>query len=433
MSSQSSDAAAVKPAASFSGYEKFVIALLAFLQFTVVLDFMILSPLGAILLKELNVTTKQFGMVVSGYAFAAGISGLLAAGFADRFDRKRLLLFFYVGFVVGTLLCALAPNYQMLLAARIFTGFFGGVIGSVTMAIVADVFPLERRGRVMGYVQSAFAAAQVLGLPLGLWLAAHYGWHSGFLMIVAVSTVVGIAIVFCLKPINSHLGASPARHPLTHLWLTATKRRYLIGFAATILLSTGGYMLMPFASAFSVNNLGLTLEQLPMIYMITGVCSLIAGPLLGRASDAIGKYRLLVIGTLVGVTMILIYTRLGVTPIWEVILLNIVLYSSISARMVSAGALMSAMPDLSDRGAYMSISSSLQQFSGAIATSAAGIIVVQLPSGWLDHYPTLGIVVTCSMLLCAALMYQVNRSITARKAVVPADAGVPQAIAVGEH
>src|SRR5690349_3065608 len=125
--------------AAFTRYQKFVVAALAFLQFTIVLDFMILSPLGALLLQDLHISTAQFGLVVSGYAFSAGLSGLLTAGFADRFDRKKLLLFFYVGFVAGTFFCGIAPSYYTLLAARIVTGLFGGVIGSISMAIAADL------------------------------------------------------------------------------------------------------------------------------------------------------------------------------------------------------------------------------------------------------------------------------------------------------
>jgi predicted MFS family arabinose efflux permease len=412
-------ATAVASASPFTRYEVFVIAILAFLQFTVILDFMILSPLGAMLLDQLGVTTGQFGLVVSGYAIAAGASGLLAAGFADRFDRKRLLLFFYAGFIVGTLLCALAPTYPFLLVARIFTGFFGGVIGSVSMAIVADVFPLERRGRVMGFVQSAFAAAQVLGLPLGLWLANHFGWHAGFMMIVVVSTLVGLVIVFRLKPIDAHLAVAHKRHPLRHLWLTAVNARYITGFAATILLTTGGFMLMPFGSTFSVHNLGLRLDQLPMIYMITGLSSLIVGPLLGRLSDTVGRYRIFVIGTIVGVGIVLFYTRLGPTSIGEIILLNVVLFSSISARMVSAGALTSAMPALADRGAYMSISSSVQQFSGGVASWVAGLVVVQSSTGKLLHYETLGYLVSGSMAASAVLLYQVHRLTAEKKTAAP--------------
>ena len=130
----------------FSRYQAFVIAVLAFLQFTIVLDFMVLSPLSAILLDELSITTSQFGLVVSAYAFSAGASGLLAAGFADKFDRKKLLLFFYTGFIIGTLLCGIAPNYEFLLMARIVTGLFGGVIGSIIYAIITDLFNFVNHG-----------------------------------------------------------------------------------------------------------------------------------------------------------------------------------------------------------------------------------------------------------------------------------------------
>src|SRR3984885_13334221 len=184
-------------------YQKFVVAVLAFLQFTIILDFMILSPLGATLLQELHVATSQFSLVVSVYAFSAGASGLLTAGFADKFDRKKLLLFFYCGFILGTALCGIAPNYPWLLAARIVTGLFGGVIGSISMAITADLFPLEMRGRVMGVVQTAFAASQVLGLPIGLLLSNRWGWHAPFLMIAGIGAAVGVVIAVGLKTIDA--------------------------------------------------------------------------------------------------------------------------------------------------------------------------------------------------------------------------------------
>jgi len=155
----------------FSSYEKFVITILALTQFTVVLDFMVMSPLGDMLMKSMNLTTSQFGFAVSGYAFSAGISGLLTAGFADKFDRKKLLVFFYTGFILGTFFCSITTSYAMLIAARITTGLFGGVIGSVSMAIVADLFTLDRRGRVMGFMQMGFGASQVLGIPIGLFIA----------------------------------------------------------------------------------------------------------------------------------------------------------------------------------------------------------------------------------------------------------------------
>ncbi|MEN9355659.1 MAG: hypothetical protein RL318_2984 [Fibrobacterota bacterium] len=393
----------------FTSYQKFVVAVLAFLQFTIVLDFMILSPLGAILLKELGIGTKQFGLVVSAYAFSAGISGILAAGFADRFDRKKLLMFFYAGFLVGTLLCGMAPNYHFLLGARIVTGIFGGVIGSISFAIVADLFPMQMRGRVMGTVQSSFAASQVMGIPVGLFLANHLGWHAPFLLIVGIGAAVGVVIALKLKPLTGHLEASTHRHPLRHLLLTASNPRHLIGFSATMLLATGGFMLMPFGSAFSVHNLGIPLTQLPLVYMITGVVALIAGPLLGRLSDRIGKYPMLCISTVLCCFLVAWYTHFGITPLWLVIVANCLLFVTISGRMISSMALTSAVPALSDRGAYMSVSSSMQQFAGGVSAWVAGLIVVQTSTGRIEHYDTLGWVVVGAMLLTMALMYNVNK------------------------
>src|SRR6201999_259683 len=170
-----------------------------------ILDFMIMSPLGAIIMPALGITATQFGVAVSAYAFSAGISGILAAGFADRFDRKRLLLFFYVGFTLGTALCAIAPNYHVLLAGRIVTGLFGGVIGSVVLAIITDLFPLHLRGRVMGFVQTAFAASQVLGIPVGIFLANHWNWHVAFGAVVGMAVVTIIAVLLIMRPVNGHL------------------------------------------------------------------------------------------------------------------------------------------------------------------------------------------------------------------------------------
>src|SRR6185436_9258132 len=176
------------PKSKFTPYQVLAIVILALTQFTVVLDFMVMSPLGDMLIKTMNLTTTQFGFAVSAYAFSAGLSGFLTAGFADRFDRKKLLLFFYVGFIGGTLFCSLANDYPLLIAARIITGLFGGVIGSISLAIVADLFPLHQRGRAMGFMQMGFGASQVLGIPISLYLANHWGWQSPFLMIVGLAT-----------------------------------------------------------------------------------------------------------------------------------------------------------------------------------------------------------------------------------------------------
>ena len=402
----------------FTRYQIVVVAILAFLQFTVVLDFMILSPLGAMLMEELHVSPAQFGLVVSAYAFSAGISGLLAAGFADEFDRKTLLLFFYAGFVLGTTLCGFAPTYGLLLCARTVTGLFGGVIGSISMAIIADLFPFAARGRVMGFVMTAFSASQILGIPLGLVLANAWGWHAPFLMIAAVSLAVGVVIFTVLRPVNAHLTTRSDRNPVHHLVATVLKPRHQWGFAATITLATGGFMLMPFGSAFTVHNMGIPLAKLPMIYVATGFASMFAGPLIGRVSDAVGKYRTFAVASAVAIAVVLYYTRLGATPIPVVIAINILMFTAVSGRMISSSALSSAVPAPADRGAYMSISSSLQQLAGGIASSCAGLLVSQTGNGPLEHYERLGYVVAGTMTLGVILMGKID-------AIIRGDAKAP--------
>lgn len=392
----------------FTPYQIFMIAVLSFIQFTVVLDFMVLSPLGAILMPTLQINPHQFGMVVSAYAFSAGASGLLAAGFADKFDRKKFLLFFYIGFLVGTALCALATNYTFLLAARIFTGIFGGVIGSVSLAVISDIFKPEVRGRVMGFVQMSFAASQVLGLPIGLLLANMYDWHAPFWMIVGVGLVVGVVIFTKMQPLTSHLALQKDGNPFIHLFHTVSKPHYLRAFMGTVLLATGGFMLMPFGSAFSTNNLGISLQQLPLLYGATGIASLVFGPFIGKLSDKIGKYKMFVIGSVVSSVLVGIFCNLGTTPLLVVMAINIFIFAGISSRMISSSALMTSVPVPSDRGAFMSVNSSIQQISGGIASLVAGLIVVKAPSGKLERYDILGYTVIGSMLVAIYLLKWVD-------------------------
>lgn len=397
------------PTTHFTSYQKFVVAVLAFLQFTIVLDFMVLSPLGAILMPVLAITPQKFGLVVSVYAIAAAVSGVLAAGFADRYDRKKFLLFFYGGFLLGTVLCGLAPTYPTLLAARIVTGLFGGVVGAASFAVAADLFPLALRGRVMGLIMTAFGASQVLGLPVGIYLATHFSWHAPFLMIAGIGAMVGLVIAARMQPVNAHVAQNRHQTPAQHLWKTGTSPRYWVGFLATMLLATGGFMMMPFASAFTVNNQHIALDRLPILYAITGVSAMILGPLIGRLSDHVGKYRTFCYASGGAILIVLYYTTLSDAPLWQMILISVVMFSTITGRMTSAGALTSAVPAPLDRGAYMSISSSLQQLAGGVASFLAGLIVYQGPTGRIEHYPRLGLVVATTTLLAIWLMYRVHR------------------------
>jgi predicted MFS family arabinose efflux permease len=398
----------------FSRYQSLLIALLAFVQFTVILDFMIMSPLGAIIMPALNITAGQFGVAVSAYAFSAGISGILAAGFADRFDRKRLLLFFYLGFTAGTALCALAPNYHVLLIGRIVAGLFGGVMGSIVLAIITDLFALNLRGRVMGFVQTAFAASQVLGIPVGLFLSNHWNWHVAFGALVGLSIAAIAAISLVMRPVNAHLLLKQDSNAFRHLIATIGQPRYTLAFGVTTLLATGGFMLMPFGSAFTVHNLGIDIVHLPTIYLVSGLFSIFTGPLVGRASDRFGKFPVFVFGSAVSVIMVLIYTHLGQVSLTTVIIVNVLMFVGIFSRMIPSQALISAIPVPSQRGSFSAVSASLQQLSGGLGSVLAAAIITQNPDDSLRHFDRLGYIVVATSILSLIAMYFVQKSVAAQ-------------------
>ncbi len=397
---------------ALTSYQKGVLAILIFLQFTVVLDFMVLSPVGAILMPALQIDTSQFGLVVSSYAFAAAASGFFAAGFTDKFDRKKILLFFYIGFTLSTLFCALSTSYAYLVTARILTGIFGGVISSVVLSISTDLFPVQKRGQVIGYVQTAFASSQVFGVPLGLTLANHFGWHAPFVLIVGIATLVGIFIFLYLQPIDGHLKLQNDNNAFHHLLATIRNPVHLKGFSAVALLALGGYMIMPFSSAFIVNNVGISLERLPLVYLATGTAAMISGPLLGKWSDKIGKIKLNQIGTVITITMVLVFTNLSKVPIYVLMVTNGLLFVGITARIIASQAINSAVPAPDSRGAYMAISSSMQQISGGIGAAFSGLIVTIQADGSIKGFDRVGYVVAISAIITTVMLTRMAKNLT---------------------
>jgi predicted MFS family arabinose efflux permease len=281
----------------------------------------------------------------------------------------------------------------------------------VSLAIVTDLFPLQMRGRAIGVIQTAFSVSTVLGLPLALLLSTHWGWNTPFFMIVAVCAVVGGLIHTYLRPVDEHLKHHPDRSPLHHLLHTISTPRYIHGFLTTGLLTLGAFMLMPFVSVFSVNNVGLPLEQLPLLYMAAGCVSVVAGPVIGRVSDAIGKLKVFTFGCVLTVVMTLIFTHLHASPPWVLYVVIVFLQVGVFTRNISGSALISALPRPTDRGSYMAISSSLQQLAGGVASMSAGLLLVQAPSGALLHFTIVGYVLLCTTMISLTLMYFIQRRI----------------------
>jgi len=293
---------------------------------------------------------------------------------------------------------------------------FGGVIGSISLAIVADLFPLQQRGRAMGFIQMGFGASQVLGIPISLYIANHWGWQSPFLMIVGLATIIWSFVMLKLQPITKHLELKTEKTAIKHLWHTLRLRDYRTGFLLTALLSIGGFMMMPWGSAFAVNNLHVSYEQLPLLFMASGIAALIIMPLIGKLSDKIDKAKLFTVAALSMMVIIVIYTNLTPVPFLLIITLNILMMTAIMSRIVPAMALVSALPKMQDRGAFMSINSSLQQIAGGLAAAVGGMIVVQkTKTSPLQHYNTLGYVIVFIIILNIIQLYRVSNMIKARK------------------
>ena len=263
----------------------------------------------------------------------------------------------------------------------------------------------------MGFVQLSFAVSQVVGIPVGLYLAHLYDWHAPFIAIVVLSIVVFLAILKWMQPIDKHIGLNGDKNAFLHLYHTIINKDYLKGFSATALLSLGGFMLMPFSAAFLVYNIKITEAQLPLVFMFTGISTMIAGPLIGKFTDKFGKFKMFTFGTIITVIMAFIYTNMKVMPMYQVIIINSILFIGITSRMISGSALMTAVPEPQDRGAFMGINSSIQQIAGGIASLCAGLIVVQSANQSIEHFNWLGIVVIVTMIVCLWMMYIVHKHV----------------------
>ena len=401
--------------------EKLLLLLLAAVQFTNILDFVIMMPLGPQLMPALNIGPQQFGLVISAYTFSAGVTGLAAAFFLDRFNRKTALLFLYLGFGLGTVACALAPGYLWLVAARVLTGAFGGILGSLVLATVGDAVPEHRRGQAIGVVMGAFSVASVVGVPLGLYLASHYSWHLPFVLLGGLSLIIWAVIYFVMPDMRGHIG--PRAVPLSEraaavfgLFRSSSVRFALL---LTALLMLGQFTVISFLSPSLVGNVGFTNAQLSYVYLVGGSVTLFTSPLMGRLSDRYGKARVFSLATLATLPVLLVLTRLGPTPLPLVLLLTALWFAVVSGRFVPATALATAVVPAQQRGSYMSLNTSVQQLAAGTAAYLAGLIVVKTASGGLLHFEWVGYLATGANLLSLLVVRRIRAAEPAPVAPAP--------------
>ncbi|MSU23606.1 MAG: MFS transporter [Opitutus sp.] len=371
------------------GRETATLLALGAVQFTHVLDFMIMMPLGAQLMRVFEITPAQFTHLVATYGLAAAVSGFAGGFVLDRYDRKRSLLLLYAGFALATLACGLAPTHHWLLAARIAAGAFGGLAGSMVNAMVADVIPPERRGRAMSFVMASFPVASVLGVPVGLVLAGKFGWHAPFFLLASCGAVVLVIASFALPPIRTAIRDT---HPVRQMREIVTHAIHLRAFALGAVLVVAGGCLIPFVAPSMVANLGLTESQLPWAYVVGGGASMISMPLVGRLSDHVDRFQLLAWLSLACVIVVLVFTNLGRSSLATAYLMMALFMVTMSGRFVPAMTMVTNAVAARYRGGFMSVNASLQQGASALGNVLAGFFVTRTTEGRLLGYPLLGVV-----------------------------------------
>ena len=355
--------------------EWLLLLMLAALQFTVAVDFVIMMPLGPQLMRIFDINTPAFNLAVSAYAGAAGLSGICAALFLDRFDRKTALLTIYGGFTIGTLFCGLAPTYGTLVVARAAAGCFGGIVGGISLAIVGDLVPEARRASAMGTVMSAFSVAQVAGIPLGLYLADTLTWHVPFVALAGLSAVVWVCALIQLPKVRAHLALSRSETAVRRFTAILFNGDHLRALALMAVITMGGFMIIPDLANFMVNNVGLSAAELRMVYLVGGAFTLFTMNGVGRLADRFGRMRMFTIMMLCSIVAAFLITHLPVVPAAVAVATSTFFMISMTGRFVPAITMITSSVTPAHRGGFMSINSSVAQFSSALAAAGAGLII----------------------------------------------------------
>ncbi len=375
--------------------ERMILWILASLNFTHILDFMIMMPLGNFLMPHFKISARFFSLIVAAYPVTACVAGLIAAFYVDRFDRKKVLLFAYSGFLVGTLCCGLAPDPYTLMAARVVTGLFGGLIGAQVLSIVADTFAYEKRGRAMGTIFMAFSVASVLGVPFSLYLARLISWHAPFILIAILGVALVPFIVRFLPPMTSHLqhlegknGEGPKVLEILRSMFNNNSQVLALLLSGCLML--GHFLIIPFVNPYMEFNVGFTKDQTPLIYMVGGLCALVSSPVIGRLADKYGKFRIFVICLFCSLVPIFLITNMPRIPFYYVLVVMGFWFTFSTGRNIPAQAMISTVVDAAARGRFMSFNSSFQQLFTGLASVIAGFIVTEDSQGRIHRYNWVG-------------------------------------------
>ncbi|WP_246141825.1 MFS transporter [Phaeodactylibacter luteus] len=389
--------------------EKLLLFLLAVVQFTHIIDFMIIMPLGKQFMQLFDITPQQFSVIVSSYALSAFAVGFFGAMFIDRFDRKKALLFTYLGFTLGTFACGLTENYYLFLAARSITGAFGGLLSALVLAIIGDTIPLKRRGQAMGFVMTAFSAASVVGVPAGLYLAATFNWRAPFLTIGAIAAIFVVLIAVFLPKLNSHLrGSNIQRNPVKimgNIFRDSNQRAALL---FTTILMLGHFTIIPFIAPYMQLNIGFSDHEVTYIYAVGGTLTVFLLPFFGRLADRFGHARVFTLASVGALASIFAITNLNTTSMAIALCATSSFFVVASGRNVPATTMVTSVVRPESRGSFMSVRTSVNQMAMGLASFMAGLIVTANPDGSLSNYQYAGYIAIGMSLLAVVLAWRLK-------------------------
>ena len=371
--------------------ENHILLLLASLNFTHILDFMIMMPLGNYLMPHFHISPQQFTFLVSAYAFSAGASSFLSAFYVNDFDRKKVLMMAYAGFLLGTLACGFAPTYHSLLVGRIVAGIFGGMIGAQVISIVADLIPYERRGKAMGMVMAAFAVSSTLGVPFSLYLAYAFSWQSPFILVAVLGLVLLPLIYKFIPNMQEHMDEKEVQEKWNVLRNIVGDKRATLALIFSGLMMMGHFMIIPFINPFLEFNMGYAKTATPLVYLCGGISSFLAANILGRIADKIGKWRTFTYCILASLPLILVITNLPKIPLVYMLIIFSLWFMAATGRGVTAQAMVSNVPNAQVRGSFQSFNSFMQQLGTGLASIIAGFVIIKNDNGILEHYNILGL------------------------------------------
>ena len=392
--------------------ERIILFLLAAVNFTHILDFMIMMPLGNYLIPHFNISPRQFSFLLASYPISSFISGLSMAFLADNFERKKLLLFTYAGFIIGTAACGLAQSYEMLLIARIIAGIFGGIIGGQVLSMIADLFTYERRGTAMGAVMSAFAVASSAGVTFSLYLVDIFkdDWHVPFLFVVLVALVIWPLCFIYLPVLKDHLGTRETIGVKGRQLLSTLTNKYTgLALLFSGIMMMGHFLIIPFINPYMEFNKGYPRSVTPLIYLVGGIASLISAILLGRLSDKVGKLKVFLYCVPLSFIMVILITNMPSLPFAIVLSFFAIWFALATGRAVTSQTMVSSVTGSAGRGSFMSLNSSIQHLGTGVAALVSGFIVKTNANRQLLHYEWVGYLSVGVLFIALLLGYYLFR------------------------